>query len=379
MSKRIRVLITGADGFIGRNLCLMLTEHKNVDIITFTRKDDSHSLMNKLQDVDCIFHLAGVSRPLNQQDFFSSNVKLTQALCNAIYHTHHKNNKNIPLIYTSSIQATLDNPYGISKRKAEQLLQNIATKCKIDLHIFRLPNVFGKWCKPNYNSVVATFCYNIANNLSIQVIDATAKINLVYIDDVIRSFMYVMTSNTPVISKDGITQITPTYSITVGKLAKIIQSFKDSRDNLSIDRVGVGLTRALYATYTSYLPTQKFSYAITQHNDERGRFVEMLKTMDSGQFSYFTAHPGVTRGVHYHHSKSEKFLVVKGKAQFNFRHVETNETYEYITSEVMPEIIESIPGWVHAITNIGNEELIVLLWSNEVFDHSNPDTYLSFI
>ena len=237
---------------------------------------------------------------------------------------------------------------------------------------FRLPNVFGKWCKPNYNSAVATFCHNIARGLPIQVNDAAAPLRLVYIDDVVAELLRFLADPG---SGVGLRQAGPVYATTVGELARQIEAFKDVRTSLVSERVGTGLVRALYATYVSFLPPQAFSYGVPKYGDARGVFVEMLKTPDCGQFSFFTAHPGITRGGHYHHTKTEKFLVIKGEARFKFRQMQTGETHELVTSGAKAEIVETVPGWTHDITNIGSEEMVVMLWANEVFDRSKPDTY----
>jgi UDP-2-acetamido-2,6-beta-L-arabino-hexul-4-ose reductase len=243
------------------------------------------------------------------------------------------------------------------------------------VHVFRLPNVFGKWCKPNYNSVVATFCYNIARNLPIKVNDDQAALTLVYIDDVIERFIQIMDDALSMTGNKGFTTVQPQYISTVGELARLIRSFKDSRTTLMTERVGSGLLRALYATYLSYLPAESFAYTIPRYADQRGIFVEMLKTPDCGQFSYFTMRSGSIRGGHYHHTKTEKFLVIKGEACFKFRHTYTLEEFELIANGDLPTIIETVPGWTHDITNIGGDEMVVLLWANEVFDRVNPDTY----
>ncbi len=232
--------------------------------------------------------------------------------------------------------------------------------------------VFGKCCKPNYNSVVATFCHNIANNLTIQINDPNVSLNLVYIDDVIKEFISILTKS----KQSGKAEINPVYSIKLGDLAEQIRGFRDNREYLNIDRVGLGLTRCLYATYLSYQKPKNFAYDLIQNSDRRGSFVEVLKTIDSGQFSYFTSKPGETRGEHYHHTKNEKFLVVSGEAKFQFRNIITNEFYTVDTSDKKPQIVETIPGWAHDITNVGQSEMIVLLWANEIFDKENPDTYV---
>ena len=297
------------------------------------------------------------------------------ALCQAVCASAEATGKKTPIVYTSSVQAERDNPYGQSKRGAEDALLAAARRHQLPVHIFRLPNVFGKWCKPNYNSAVATFCHNIARDLPIQVNDPAAPVTLVYVDDVIERFMQLMDGADAAVDADGFATVAPQYTTTVGELARLVQTFKDSRTTLMTERVGTGLVRALYATYVSYLPVESFTYTVPQHGDPRGVFVEMLKTPDAGQFSYFTAHPGITRGGHYHHSKTEKFLVIKGQARFKFRHMQTGQAHELVTSGEKAEIVETVPGWTHDITNIGSDEMIVMLWANEVFDRARPDTF----
>ena len=371
----MKVLITGANGFVGKNLQLHLAERKDVQVVCFTRADDAARLPALLQGVDFVFHLAGVNRPQDPQEFVSGNVDLTQMLCQAIAAVAVATGKRVPVVYTSSAQAGCGSPYGQSKRGAEEALLAVARSHLVPVHIFRLPNVFGKWCKPNYNSAVATFCHNIARSLPIQVNDPVAPVTLVYVDDVIERFVQLMDGADAAVDADGFTTVAPQYTTTVGQLARQIQVFKDSRDTLMTERVGTGLVRALYSTYVSYLPVELFAYTVPQHADPRGVFVEMLKTPDAGQFSYFTAHPGITRGGHYHHSKTEKFLVIKGQARFKFRHMQTGQAHELLTSGEKAEIVETVPGWTHDITNIGLEEMVVMLWANEMFDRVRPDTF----
>ena len=371
----MKVLITGARGFVGKNLQLHLAERKNVEVVCFTREDRVEQLPGLLEDVDFVFHLAGVNRPQDPQEFATGNAELTLSLCRAVGAVAEATGKKVPIVYTSSTQAARDNPYGDSKRAAEEALQAAAQDYGIPVHVFRLPNVFGKWCKPNYNSAVATFCHNIARALPIQVNDPAAPVNLVYVDDVIERFVQLMDGADAAADADGFATVAPQYTTTVGELARQIQAFKDSRSTLMTERVGTGLVRALYSTYVSYLPTESFAYPVQQHGDARGVFVEMLKTPDAGQFSFFTAHPGITRGGHYHHSKTEKFLVIKGHARFKFRHMQTGETHELVTAGDKSEIVETVPGWTHDITNIGTEEMVVMLWANEVFDRARPDTF----
>jgi len=371
----MKVLITGANGFVGKSLQLHLAERKDVEVVGFTRAHDLAQLPALLQGVDFVFHLAGVNRPQDPQEFTTGNVDLTQALCQAVHAVAETGGKMVPIVYTSSIQAGRDNPYGRSKRGAEEALRALEHKHQAPVHIFRLPNVFGKWCRPNYNSAVATFCHNIARDLPIQINDPAAPVTLVYVDDVIERFVQLMDGADAAVDAEGFAVVAPQYTTTVGELARQIQAFKDSRGTLMTERVGTGLVRALYATYVSYLPVESFTYTVPQHGDPRGVFVEMLKTPDCGQFSFFTAHPGITRGGHYHHTKTEKFLVIKGQARFKFRHMQTGQTHELVTSGDKAEIVETVPGWTHDITNIGSDEMVVMLWANEVFDRARPDTF----
>ena len=367
----VKVLVTGANGFIAQNLKIHLSERKEIILVPFTRNNDTNELPTLLRDVDFIFHLAGVNRPEDPKEFMMGNVNLTRELCGAII----TSGRTIPVIYTSSIQASQNSPYGISKQAAEDLLLDLQNKTGSPVHVFRLPNVFGKWCKPNYNSVVATFCYNLTHDLPIKINDPTTPLKLVYIDDVIDRFIQLMDGADRDVDDNGFEILHPQYTTTVSKLAHQLQAFKDSRANLITERVGTGLVRALYSTYLSYLSTNSFVYPVPLHGDARGVFVEILKTPDCGQFSYFTAHPGVTRGGHYHHSKTEKFLVIKGVARFKFRQIHTDENFELVVNGGEPAIVETIPGWTHDVTNIGDEEMFVMLWANEIFDRTYPDTY----
>ena len=370
----MKVLITGASGFIARNLRLLLAPREEVEVIEFDRNQTVEQLPTMLEGVDFVFHLAGVNRPQDPAEFMTGNADLTVALCEALA-SRAMLGVCTPVVYTSSIQAAQANPYGDSKRSAEEALFSLQRDHGVPVHVFRLPNVFGKWSRPNYNSAVATFCHNVARDLPIQINNPDALVSLVYVDDVVQRFVALMDGAEPCLDGGGFEQIQPVYTITVGKLADTIRGFRDSRDTQMIDHVGTGLTRALYATYVSYLPTNSFSYTVPMHGDPRGVFVEMLKTQDSGQFSYFTAHPGITRGGHYHHTKTEKFLVIKGQALFRFRHMETGETYELRTDGTRAEVVETVPGWTHDITNTGQDEMVVMLWANEVFDREKPDTY----
>lgn len=363
----MKVLVTGADGFIGMNLCVTLFRYSEVEILKFTRESDLTILPDLVKQSDFIFHLAGVNRPEREEEFFEGNSNLTETICDAVKDC----GKKIPIIFSSSIQAERMNAYGRSKLKAEMHLLNLYMATENPVYVFRLPNVFGKWSRPNYNSVVATFCHNISHDLPIRVDAPDAELNLVHIGDVVLAFIDIF-ENRP---KDIIqVSVSPVYQTTVGELAETLYKFKEGRETLLTEAVGKGFLRALYATYISYISPDKFKYSLTKHEDSRGVFVEMLKTKDSGQFSFFTAHPGVTRGGHYHHVKTEKFLVIKGQARFGFRHIITDEVCEIFTSGENPEIVETVPGWSHDITNVGDKEMVVMLWANENFDPEKPDT-----
>lgn len=364
----MKILVTGSNGFIAKNLIQFLSEKSEIEVLKFNRDASSEALEQSVLAADWIVHLAGINRPLNEQEFIEGNITLTQKIANIL----KRAKKQTPIILSSSIQAERDNAYGQSKLGGEQVLLELQQQQGNPVYVCRLANVFGKWSRPNYNSAVATFCYNTANDLPIQIHDENALIRLVYVDDVIESFWNVIQGTQKV---EQTFAIEPEYQISVGELAKTLAGFKHSRETLITDRVGTGLTRALYSTYLSFLKPEQFDYSVPKYGDQRGVFVEMLKTPDAGQFSYFTAHPGITRGGHYHHTKTEKFLVIKGQALFKFKHVVTGEFYELETTGDEPRIVETVPGWTHDITNIGNEEMVVMLWANEIFDREKPDTY----
>ena len=364
----MRIVITGADGFIGRNLAVRLGELGYADVLGVTRQTSPDDLREALDGAGFVFHLAGDNRPRDTSEFVTGNAGLTAELCTALARA----NSRAPVVFASSTQALLDNPYGQSKRAAEETLLAHGARQGVPVYLFRLTNVFGKWARPNYNSAVATFCHNLARGEPIQIHDPAAPLSLIYVDDVLDAFVgLLLAPDTPA----GFIEAGPIYDTTVGELAQTLRGFAESRTTLITGRVGVGLPRALHATYLSYLPPASFAYEVPRHADPRGVFVEMLKTPDCGQFSYFTAHPGITRGEHYHHSKTEKFLVIQGTARFGFRHIVTGERHTLVTKGSEARIVETVPGWTHNITNIGEDELIVMLWGNERFDPAKPDTF----
>ncbi len=369
MTKRRCILVTGANGFIGRNLCVRLAERDDVDVLRITRDSPEDSLAKGLMRADIVFHLAGVNRPKDEADFARENVGFTARLCDLAA----KAACPPRIAFTSSIQTVLDNGYGRSKREAEALVAAYGKTAGVAVDILRLPNVFGKWARPNYNSVVATICHNAALGLPAPTGDLSTPLKLVYIDDVTCVLSDLVGSE----SASGRIDVGPVHNTTLGQVIDIVRDFAESRHRLAAPRAGSGLTRALYATYLSYLVPKNFGYDIPVHRDARGEFVEMLKTEESGQISYFTAWPGVTRGEHYHHSKTEKFLVIRGTARFGFRNIDTGEIFETVSRGGDAHVVESVPGWAHEVTNVGHDELICMLWSSEIFDPSRPDTHPS--
>jgi len=366
----MQIIITGSDGFIGRNLRLHLEEIGGVNVIGISRSTPQDSMIDSLTNADFVFHLAGVNRPLDDAEFFEGNVRFTEEVCATLRDAK----RPIPMALASSTQATHDNPYGRSKLAAEAIVRDYARVTGAATHVFRLPNVFGKWARPNYNSAVATFCYNRARNLPITVHDSAARIRLAYIDDVVRCFTAALP---PAVAPDGFAPVAPVYELAVGDLAAQIEEIAATRAVFAVPRVGVGFSRALYATYISYLPIASLTYDLVRHEDPRGMFSEVLRTSDCGQLSFFTAKPGVVRGGHYHHSKTEKFVVVNGSAEFTFRHIVTEEHYAVTVTARDARVIEPAPGWVHNVRNTGTDDLVVMAWANENFDPDHPDTFRS--
>ncbi|PMG02426.1 capsular biosynthesis protein [Vibrio breoganii] len=362
----MNIVVTGAQGFIGKNLCVMLSEKGYDSVIQIDRDTSEEAIKEALSSADFVYHLAGINRPKDESEFTTGNADFTEFVVNEL----KSNGRQTSIILSSSIQASLDNAYGASKAQAETLVADYGKETGSGSFIYRFPNVFGKWCRPNYNSFVATFCYNIVNDIDITIHDSSAPVNLVYIDDVCHALIALLEGGV----ESGFKQVPVEYKTTVGEVAELLRAFKESRDTLVTEHVGTGLTRALYSTYLSYFEPSKFHYTLPKYGDERGVFCEMLKTKESGQFSFFTAHKGITRGGHYHHSKNEKFLVIKGEALFKFEHVATGERYELTVNSEEATVVETVPGWSHDITNIGEEELIVMLWANEIFDREAPDT-----
>ena len=361
------IAVTGANGFIGSNLILRL-EDEGHDVRPVTREMPLFEAENRLASASVIFHLAGTSRPAQAEDFLRSNRDYTKWVSRAVA----KGGLKPLIVYSSSAKALENEPYGRSKLQGETALLKFAAGGAAFVSIWRLPNICGKWSQPNYNSVVATFCHNVARGLPIKIDDAAAPLTLLHVDDLIDQWLALIAC-WPEVS--GYAEPSQLYKTTVGEVADLIQTFADTRPRGEIAEVGSGLTRILYSSYIAALPVAKASYLLVSRTDPRGSFVEVLKTASSGQFSYFSAHPGVTRGGHYHHSKVEKFLVAHGTGRFRFRHVRSGDTFELVSDADKPLMIETIPGWAHDVTNIGEDELIVLTWANEQFDPQRPDTH----
>lgn len=365
--KNVKVLVTGSDGFIGKNLCQHLKEMKNVEIFHFNKEDSFSVIKNNIKKIDFIFHLAGVNRPDNVKEFYKGNTDLTKSIVDLL-----KNNKlNIPILMTSSIQAVKDNDYGKSKKLAEDILMNYKNS-----YIYRLNNVFGKWCKPNYNSVVATFCYNISHNIDIVINDENTELELVYIDDVIKEFLNVLEENKPIEKNGDYYYIKPIYKITVGDLAVKVKSLKNSMQSILVPQTGNEFIKKLFSTYLSYTELDDMVFVPKMNVDERGSFTELIKTIDCGQVSVSISKPGVFRGNHYHHTKMEKFIVIKGIAKITFKNVITGKLKEYFVDDKEFKIVNIPVGYTHKIENIGKDEMILLLWCNEIFNSTVPDTYL---
>lgn len=363
-----KIVITGANGFIGKNLFTHLHASNAFEVVSILREDTVESIKEKMKDADIIFHVAGTNRPKDENEFELINRDFTQQLVEIA----ESNNKPYRFIFSSSKQASLNNPYGLSKKAGEDLLES--TVKKGDLYIFRLPGVFGKWCKPNYNSVVATYCYNIAREIPIHIRDEHHLLHLVYIDDVIKAFLGLIEA--PI--EAGIhvrPEIGPIENISLGQLSDLIHDFRLRRKILAIPDIGNPFIKKLYSTFLTYLPENEFSYPVDLKVDNRGSLFEILKSDQFGQIFVSTTQHGITRGNHFHHTKTEKFIVIQGTGIIRFRKLDSADVIEYHVSGNKSEIVDIPPGYTHNITNIGSEVMITLFWSNEIFNPTIPDTY----
>ncbi len=364
------VLVTGAEGFVGRNLCVTLACIPELTVLTFDVRNTSDELAGFVRVADFVFHLAGVNRPENPDDFKTGNAGFTEHVLALLQASGRK----IPVLISSSTQAVLDNPYGTSKRMAEETVFAYGKATGAEVYVFRLPNVFGKWCRPNYNSAVATWCHNIAHGLPIQVRDPDASLTLVYVDDVVQGFIAAMEGR---LSRQdaGFCEVPETHTRTLGQITTALESFKASRVDLQAPNQSDGFIKKLYATYLSYLPADKFAYPLKMNVDVRGNFTEFIKTPDRGQVSVNTSKPGITKGNHWHHTKNEKFLVVSGRGVIRFRKVADSEVREYFVSAEKLEVVDIPPGYTHNIENLGDADMVTVMWANELLDPIKPDTY----
>lgn len=367
------VLITGSNGFVGRNLTVSLGQRKDVKVVGFDIDDDQTTLSSLVAEADFVFHLAGVNRPLNVEEFTTGNTGLTQTVVSLL----QKHGKKTPLVITSSTQAAQDNPYGVSKRVAEDAVFAYGRDTGTPVFVFRLPNVFGKWCRPNYNSAVATFCHNIANELPIQINDSNVEMNLVYIDDVVDSFIAALDGAVAV--EDGFCKVQPVHTAKLEEIAALLRSFRRSRQDRSIPDMADPFTKKLYSTYLSYLPVDRFSYPLKMNVDDRGSFTEFVRTIDRGQVSVNISKPGITKGNHWHHTKNEKFLVVSGEGIIRFRKVGGEGVIEYRVTGDKLEVVDIPTGYTHNITNTGETEMVTIIWCNEMFDPQRPDTFFEAV
>ena len=365
----MKILVTGAGGFIGKNLVAELKHLGYKDIYTFDTNCDGQLLDQYSKDCEFVFHLAGVNRPKEESEFMEGNFSFTSTLLESL----KKNNNICPILISSSIQAQLDNPYGRSKKAGEDLLFTYGEETGAKVLVYRLPNVFGKWSRPNYNSAIATFCHNIAHDLPITVNDPSVILNLVYIDDVIREFVNSLRGDE---SKDGVYCTIPVvYKITLGEIVELLYFFKRSRAERQVPNMSDPFTKKLYGTYLSYLPADQFSYDLKMNVDHRGSFTEFLRTPERGQVSVNISKPGIVKGNHWHHTKNEKFLVVSGKGVIRCRKVDSDDVIEYFVNGDELKVVDIPTGYTHNIENLGDTDMVTIMWANEPFDPDKPDTY----
>lgn len=378
----MKILVTGAKGFVGRNLVSQLHNiqsgkaknyaigGEDLTIFEYDINSDPAELDIYCKQADFVFNLAGVNRPKDQAEFMKGNFGFASTLLGTL----KKQGNKCPVMISSSTQAALDNPYGESKRAGEQLLFEYSKETGAKVLIYRFPNVFGKWCRPNYNSAVATFCNNIAHDLPIQVNDASVVMNLVYVDDVVDELIGALSGNEH--RKEDYCEVPIVHTITLGAIVDLIHSFKEMPTNLNVPDLSDAFTKKLYSTYLSYLPKEKFCYPLKMNVDERGSFTEIIRTIDRGQFSVNISKPGITKGQHWHHTKNEKFVVVSGHGLIQLRKIGTEEVFNFEVSGEKIEVVEMIPGYTHNIINLSEtEDLVTFMWCNECFNPNKPDTY----
>ena len=365
----MKILITGSEGFIGKNLVAELRNRDYEDLYLYDRDNTSDDLESWTKDCEFVFHLAGVNRPENEEEFMEGNADLTSQLIELL----EKNNNQAPIMLSSSIQAEKENPYGMSKKAGEDYLFEYSEKNNVPVYVYRFANLYGKWSQPNYNTVIATFCHNVAHDLPIQVNNPSVEITFQYIDDVVAELINCLEGSP--------TKVGQFYDVpekdtrTLGEVAELIQSFKESRKTLEVPNMSDYFTKNLYSTYLSFMPEENFSYKLKMNQDDRGSFTEFLRSPERGQVSINVSKPGITKGQHWHHSKNEKFLVVKGNGLIRFRKVDEEKIVEYSVNGDELEVVDIPTGYTHSIVNVGEEEMVTVMWVNEPFDPNNPDTY----
>jgi UDP-2-acetamido-2,6-beta-L-arabino-hexul-4-ose reductase len=364
-----RVLVTGAKGFIGKNLCLVLRERKDVVLFETDIDTPSHLLAEAVTKTDVIMHLAGINRPKDPSEFETGNAGSIEEVISLADACANKPT----IVITSSIQAALDNAYGISKLHAEQILAEYSRRTASPVYIYRLANAFGKWSRPFYNSVIATFCHQATHGESFRIDDPAKVIDFVYIDDIVASLIGVMDGKDPV-QKNGFYSVEPIFSISLGEIAEMLNRFIQSRSTCVLPVLSDTFEKYLYSTYLSYLDADKLSYAADMKNDDRGYLFELIKSPAAGQIFVSRTLPGITRGNHYHHTKVEKFCVADGRALISFRHISSGEKKQIHVDGTECRIVDIPPGWTHNIKNIGTTDLITIFWANEIFSQEKPDT-----
>lgn len=385
LSKQSPILITGSGGFVGRNLVATLQTRGYTDLMLFEKDDTPETLAEYCRRAAFVVHLAGTNRPKDPSEFYTGNAGLTDTILSLL----EEAGSQAPVLVTSSIQAALDNDYGKSKLQAEQAIFAHGQRTGAPVFVFRMEGVFGKWCRPNYNSVVATFCHNVANGLPIQVRDPAYSLPLVYIDDVVACILDAMEKGEAVRDEQSICRIHPVHTVTLGQLAETIQGFAKARGGKAAAALGTdglptlavpdladgSFEKKLYSTYLSYLPTDQFAYDLNMHCDNRGSFTEFLRTPERGQVSVNISKPGIVKGNHWHHTKNEKFLVVKGDGIIRFRQIFSDEVIEYRVSGEKLKVVDIPCGYTHNIENVGDGEMVTVMWANEAFDPEHPDTF----
>ena len=373
MEKNSPILITGAGGFVGKNLVATLRTAGYTDLMLFEKDDTPETLADYCRRAAFVVHLAGINRPTDPSEFYTGNAGLTDTLLADL----EAAGNTAPVLVTSSTQAELDNDYGKSKRQAEEAIFAHHRRTGAAVYVFRMPGVFGKWCRPNYNSVVATFCHNVAHGLPIQVRDPAFSLPLVYIDDVVACILAAFDGQVMMDrSTTPICHMHPIHEVTLGRLAELIQGFAAGRTSLAVPDLAPGsFEKKLYSTYLSYLPSDQFSYPLEMHTDNRGSFTEFLRSPERGQVSINISHPGIVKGNHWHHTKNEKFLVVKGEGVIRFRNIFSREVIEYHVSGDKLEVVDIPCGYTHNIENVGTEDMVTVMWANEAFDPDHPDTF----